>query len=65
MLVVPLLLPLFDVELDDPDVAFFVDFFFVPVEEFEELDELDELEEFDEYGQTPFVCKCAGCPPQW
>ena len=17
------------------------------------------------YGQTPFVCKCAGCPPQW
>ena len=19
----------------------------------------------DEYGQTPFGCKCAGCPPQW
>lgn len=21
-------------------------------------------DELDEYRQTPFVCKCAGCPPQ-
>ena len=22
------------------------------------------LEELYDYGQTPLVCKCAGCPPQ-
>ena len=42
--------------LDDVDV-------FLLLFEFE--DELFLLVYVELYGQIPFVCKCAGCPPQW